>query len=327
MSMNIIEQIVLPIEDYRLAFEEEYARAFVTESSIVAQSIEKITATRGKHIRPILMGLLVSLQGKEPNQRTVSCAVLLEMLHMASLIHDDVIDQAPLRRGRPTLNAFYDNHSAVLVGDYILSIAFLRAAEIGGSSLIRTVANLGKHLSEGELLQIQVATEHTIDEKNYFSIIEKKTATLFEACASLGMYSIGAEPKELLKMTQLGRHLGIAFQLRDDIFDYTKEAEVGKPVGNDLKEGKITIPLIYVYNQADANLKEQIKNLLDKVESDEKAIAELLQIAHQFGGIDYAQKRLEEELSKALDILRSFPNSPANNSLVLLTEYLGKRTY
>ena len=134
MSMNIIEQIVLPIEDYRLAFEEEYARAFVTESSIVAQSIEKITATRGKHIRPILMGLLVSLQGKEPNQRTVSCAVLLEMLHMASLIHDDVIDQAPLRRGKPTLNAFYDNHSAVLVGDYILSIAFLRAAEIGGSS-------------------------------------------------------------------------------------------------------------------------------------------------------------------------------------------------
>ena len=141
------------------------------------------------------------------------------------------------------------------------------------------------------------------------------------------MYSIDAEPKELLKMTQLGRHLGIAFQLRDDIFDYTKEAEVGKPVGNDLKEGKITLPLIYVYNQADANLKEQIKNLLDKVESDEKAIAELLQIAHQFGGIDYAQKRLEEELSKALDVLRSFPNSPANNSLVLLTEYLGKRTY
>ena len=141
------------------------------------------------------------------------------------------------------------------------------------------------------------------------------------------MYSIDAEPKEFLKMTQLGRHLGIAFQLRDDIFDYTKEAEVGKPVGNDLKEGKITLPLIYVYNQADANLKEQIKNLLDKVESDEKAIADLLQMAHQFGGIDYAQKRLEEELSKALTILRSFPNSPANNSLVLLTEYLGKRTY
>ena len=128
-------------------------------------------------------------------------------------------------------------------------------------------------------------------------------------------------------MPQLGRHLGIAFQLRDDIFDYTKEAEVGKPVGNDLKEGKITLPLIYVYNQADANLKEQIKNLLDKVESDEKAIADLLQMAHQFGGIDYAQKRLEEELSKALTILKCFPNSPANNSLVLLTEYLGKRTY
>ena len=325
--MNIIEQIVQPIEDYRLAFEEEYAQAFVTESSIVAPSIEKITATRGKHIRPILMGLLVSLQGKEPNQRTISCAVLLEMLHMASLIHDDVIDQAPLRRGKPTLNAFYGNHSAVLVGDYILSIAFLRAAEIGGSSLIRTVANLVKHLSEGELLQVQFATEHTIDEKNYFSIIEKKTATLFEACAALGMYSVDANAEELLKVTQLGRHLGIAFQLRDDIFDYTKESEVGKPVGNDLKEGKITLPLIYVYNQADANLKEQIKNLLDKVESDEKAIADLLQMAHQFGGIDYAQKRLEEELSKALTILRSFPNSPANNSLVLLTEYLGKRTY
>ena len=325
--MNIIEQIVRPIEDYRLAFEEEYARAFVAESPIVAQSIEKITATRGKHIRPILMGLLVSLQGKVPSQRTVSCAVLIEMLHMASLIHDDVIDQAPLRRGQPTLNAFYDNHSAVLVGDYILSIAFLRAAEIGGSSLIRTVANLGKHLSEGELLQIQVATDCIIDEENYFSIIEKKTATLFEACAALGMYSVDAEAEELLKVMQLGRHLGIAFQLRDDIFDYTMEAEVGKPVGNDLKEGKITLPLIYIYKQADCDQKERIKSLLERVESDEKAIAELLRMAHQFGGVAYAQKRLEEELSKALDILRSFPNSPANQSLVLLAEYLGKRTY
>ncbi|MCI6154449.1 MAG: polyprenyl synthetase family protein [Bacteroidales bacterium] len=324
--MNVIEQIARPIADYRLAFEDEYAKAFVAESPMVAQSIEKIAATRGKHIRPILVGLVASLQGKSPNAQTVSCAVLLEMLHAASLIHDDVIDQATLRRGKPTLNAFYDNHAAVLVGDYILSIAFLRAIETGGTELMRTVANVGKQLSEGELLQIQVATERIIDEKNYYSVIEKKTATLFEACAALGMYSVNAAPEDLFKAVQLGKHLGIAFQLRDDIFDYVPGAEVGKPVGNDLKEGKITLPLIYLYNQAEPDRKVHIESLLDQVETDEKAIAELIRMVRQSEGINYAQKRLEEELAKALEILRSFPNSPANESLVLLTEYLGKRT-
>lgn len=324
--MNVIEQIARPIADYRLAFEDEYAKAFVAESPMVAQSIEKIAATRGKHIRPILVGLVASLQGKSPNAQTVSCAVLLEMLHAASLIHDDVIDQATLRRGKPTLNAFYDNHAAVLVGDYILSIAFLRAIETGGTELMRTVANVGKQLSEGELLQIQVATERIIDEKNYYSVIEKKTATLFEACAALGMYSVNAAPEDLFKAVQLGKHLGIAFQLRDDIFDYVPGAEVGKPVGNDLKEGKITLPLIYLYNQAEPDRKVHIESLLDQVETDEKAIAELIRMVRQYEGINYAQKRLEEELAKALEILRSFPNSPANESLVLLTEYLGKRT-
>lgn len=324
--MNVIEQIARPIADYRLAFEDEYAKAFVVESPMVAQSIEKIAATRGKHIRPILVGLVASLQGKSPNAQTVSCAVLLEMLHAASLIHDDVIDQATLRRGKPTLNAFYDNHAAVLVGDYILSIAFLRAIETGGTELMRTVANVGKQLSEGELLQIQVATERIIDEKNYYSVIEKKTATLFEACAALGMYSVNAAPEDLFKAVQLGKHLGIAFQLRDDIFDYVPGAEVGKPVGNDLKEGKITLPLIYLYNQAEPDRKVHIESLLDQVETDEKAIAELIRMVRQSEGINYAQKRLEEELAKALEILRSFPNSPANESLVLLTEYLGKRT-
>ncbi len=324
--MNVIEQIARPIADYRLAFEDEYAKAFVAESPMVAQSIEKIAATRGKHIRPILVGLVASLQGKSPNAQTVSCAVLLEMLHAASLIHDDVIDQATLRRGKPTLNAFYDNHAAVLVGDYILSIAFLRAIETGGTELMRTVANVGKQLSEGELLQIQVATERIIDEKNYYSVIEKKTATLFEACAALGMYSVNAAPEDLFKAVQLGKHLGIAFQLRDDIFDYVPGAEVGKPVGNDLKEGKITLPLIYLYNQAEPDRKMHIESLLDQVETDEKAIAELIRMVRQSEGINYAQKRLEEELAKALEILRSFPNSPANESLVLLTEYLGKRT-
>lgn len=324
--MNVIEQIARPIADYRLAFEDEYAKAFVAESPMVAQSIEKIAATRGKHIRPILVGLVASLQGKSPNAQTVSCAVLLEMLHAASLIHDDVIDQATLRRGKPTLNAFYDNHAAVLVGDYILSIAFLRAIETGGTELMRTVANVGKQLSEGELLQIQVATERIIDEKNYYSVIEKKTATLFEACAALGMYSVNAASEDLFKAVQLGKHLGIAFQLRDDIFDYVPGAEVGKPVGNDLKEGKITLPLIYLYNQAEPDRKVHIESLLDQVETDEKAIAELIRMVRQSEGINYAQKRLEEELAKALEILRSFPNSPANESLVLLTEYLGKRT-
>lgn len=324
--MNVIEQIARPIADYRLAFEDEYAKAFVAESPMVAQSIEKIAATRGKHIRPILVGLVASLQGKSPNAQTVSCAVLLEMLHAASLIHDDVIDQATLRRGKPTLNAFYDNHAAVLVGDYILSIAFLRAIETGGTELMRTVANVGKQLSEGELLQIQVATERIIDEKNYYSVIEKKTATLFEACAALGMYSVNAAPEDLFNAVQLGKHLGIAFQLRDDIFDYVPGAEVGKPVGNDLKEGKITLPLIYLYNQAEPDRKVHIESLLDQVETDEKAIAELIRMVRQSEGINYAQKRLEEELAKALEILRSFPNSPANESLVLLTEYLGKRT-
>lgn len=324
--MNVIEQIARPIADYRLAFEDEYAKAFVAESPMVAQSIEKISATRGKHIRPILVGLVASLQGKSPNAQTVSCAVLLEMLHAASLIHDDVIDQATLRRGKPTLNAFYDNHAAVLVGDYILSIAFLRAIETGGTELMRTVANVGKQLSEGELLQIQVATERIIDEKNYYSVIEKKTATLFEACAALGMYSVNAAPEDLFKAVQLGKHLGIAFQLRDDIFDYVPGAEVGKPVGNDLKEGKITLPLIYLYNQAEPDRKVHIESLLNQVETDEKAIAELIRMVRQSEGINYAQKRLEEELAKALEILRSFPNSPANESLVLLTEYLGKRT-
>lgn len=324
--MNVIEQIARPIADYRLAFEDEYAKAFVAESPMVAQSIEKISATRGKHIRPILVGLVASLQGKSPNAQTVSCAVLLEMLHAASLIHDDVIDQATLRRGKPTLNAFYDNHAAVLVGDYVLSIAFLRAIETGGTELMRTVANVGKQLSEGELLQIQVATERIIDEKNYYSVIEKKTATLFEACAALGMYSVNAAPEDLFKAVQLGKHLGIAFQLRDDIFDYVPGAEVGKPVGNDLKEGKITLPLIYLYNQAEPDRKVHIESLLNQVETDEKAIAELIRMVRQSEGINYAQKRLEEELAKALEILRSFPNSPANESLVLLTEYLGKRT-
>lgn len=301
-------------------FNEEFESSLRSETKRLQAAIEQILRSTGKHVRPLLVLLSAKTCGSVTDC-TINSAVFLELLHTATLIHDDVVDETRERRGVPSLNAIFDNRVAVLTGDYILSTALIRSIQTGDLRIIGIISNLGRDLSEGEIKQMETADESILDESCYLQVIYKKTATLLSACTAIGAISAGADKQAIEAMKKFGENIGYAFQIRDDIFDYYKESNIGKPTGNDIREGKVTLPLLYALKQESAKAGTMLEIVLTKDFTDEH-IDQLILFAKEQGGIEYAKKRMTDFRNEAVRALDIFPNSPSRRALVDLADYI-----
>lgn len=306
-------------------FNDEFAASLRSETTRLQSAIDQILKASGKHVRPLLVLLAAKACGGV-TENTINSAVFLELLHTATLIHDDVIDETKQRRGVPSLNAIFDNRVSVLVGDYVLSSALIRSIQTGNLKIIGIVSGLGRDLSEGEIKQLETAEESIIDEACYMQVIRKKTAMLLSACAEIGAISANASDEMVKKCRDFGEYLGYSFQIKDDIFDYFKEANIGKPTGNDIREGKVTLPLLYALRTAKQTeeVERYLRIIKEKDFSTEK-IEELIAFAKANGGIEYAEKRMSEFRDRAVEVLLTLPESDARDSLLQLADYIIER--
>ena len=312
-----------PVAAEFVRFNTEFETSLRSETRLLQKAIDQILSATGKHIRPLLVLLSAKACG-EVTESSINAAVFLELLHTATLIHDDVIDETKQRRGVPSLNALFDNRVSVLVGDYILSTALIRSIQTGNLRIIGIVSDLGRDLSEGEIKQMETADESILDEQCYMQVIYKKTATLLAACASIGAISAGADDERVALMRDFGVQLGYAFQIKDDIFDYFKGQQIGKPTGNDIREGKVTLPLLFALRQGGREADELRRIILAKDFTDEH-IGRLIAFAKAQGGIEYAEKKMEEFQQKAVGLLAQLPDTLAKQSLKILSEYIISR--
>lgn len=291
--MDYLSIIKHPIEAELADFVSLFNQSLSHEDGLLGSALEHIRKRSGKRMRPILI-LLMARNFGQITDVTQNAAVGLELLHTASLVHDDVVDESEERRGQASVNATYDNKVAVLVGDYILSTALLCVARTHSEQIVTYLAELGRTLSDGEILQLSNIGRKDISEDVYYDVIKQKTAALFEACAGIGALSSGASEEDVMAAKQFGQNLGIIFQIRDDIFDYYDSKEIGKPTGNDMAEGKLTLPVIHaVNNGGDEDMKRLALKVKDHSVTAEE-IASLVDYTKRMGGIEYAEKRMWE---------------------------------
>ncbi len=283
-----------------------------------------IIRRKGKRMRPMLVFLSAKLLG-EINETTYNAAAFIELMHTATLIHDDVVDNSFERRSFFSVNALWKNKVAVLIGDYLLAKGLLLAVREKEYDLLDVVSEAVQEMSEGELLQIEKARSLDITEEVYFKIINKKTATLIAACTSIGAKSVGADAQTIAKMKTCGHKIGIAFQIKDDIFDYQDKGIIGKPTGNDLQEQKITLPLIYALKNASPKVKRNIIRLVKRHNNKPKKIKEVIDFVVNNNGLDYAVEKMNTYKNEALDILNEFPDSDAKKALIELIHYTTTR--
>ncbi len=289
--MDYLSIIKHPIEAELADFVSLFNQSLSHEDGLLGSALEHIRKRAGKRMRPILI-LLMARNFGQITDVTQNAAVGLELLHTASLVHDDVVDESEERRGQASVNATYDNKVAVLVGDYILSTALLCVARTHSEQIVTYLAELGRTLSDGEILQLSNIGRKDISEDVYYDVIKQKTAALFEACAGIGALSSGASEEDVMAAKQFGQNLGIIFQIRDDIFDYYDSKEIGKPTGNDMAEGKLTLPVIHaVNNGGDEDMKRLALKVKDHSVTAEE-IASLVDYTKIMGGIEYAEKRM-----------------------------------
>ncbi|MDR0538233.1 MAG: polyprenyl synthetase family protein [Tannerellaceae bacterium] len=323
-DINIIRKPV--VEDYKL-FNDDFLNSLSSSTLLLQTAIERIMQSTGKHVRPLLTLLAAKACGRV-TATTVNSAVLLELLHTASLVHDDVIDETKQRRGVPSLNAFFDNRVSVLVGDYLLSSALIRSVQTGNINIMYIVSNVGRALAEGEIKQLEIADDAVLSEASYMDVIEKKTAVLLSACAEIGAISAGASDREIELLRMAGACFGYCFQLRDDVFDYFDNAEIGKPTGNDIIDGKVTLPLLYALeNSRDEVAVASFKRMIAEKDYVHDNIDALIDFAKINGGIDYAEKRMLDYRNRAVDLLLQLPESEARESLVMLADFIVGRNH
>ena len=284
-----------------------------------------IIKRKGKQLRPIFVFLSAKICG-ETNESTYRAAALIELLHTATLVHDDVVDDSQERRGFFSLNALWKNKIAVLVGDFLLSKGLIFSMQNKDYHLLEIVANAVKEMSEGELLQIEKARKLDIEEPIYFDIIRQKTASLIASCCACGAASTGADEETIEKMRALGELIGIAFQIRDDLFDYELDGDIGKPTGIDIKEKKLTLPLIHALLQANSSDRRMIINIVKNHNENREKVKQVIDYVVQSGGIEYAAMRMNEYKDKALTLLRTLPENESRDSLEELITYTIART-
>lgn len=275
-------------------------------------------------MRPMLVFLSAKLTGTI-SESTYVAATLIELLHTATLIHDDVVDETYQRRGFFSINALWKSKIAVLVGDYFLSKGLMLALDTNQIGTLKVVSTAVKEMAEGELLQIEKSRKLDITEEVYYQIITKKTATLIAACTTAGAYSVDAADDKREMMNQFGTYLGIAFQIKDDLFDYEKNDLIGKPTGNDIREKKMTLPLIYVLNNCEVKERKRILSIIRRYHKNDKKVAEVIEFVRQNGGIEYTHRKMIEYKNKALEILEKFEDSEAKQSLKELVVFTTER--
>ena len=322
--MDYLSTIRKPIEGEMNNFVELFKQSLSQGDGMLESVLSHIRQRGGKRMRPMLI-LLTAKNYGDVSSVTQNAALGLELLHTASLVHDDVVDESDLRRGQPSVNATYNNKVAVLVGDYILSTALLRVALSDNHEIVQELAELGRTLAAGEILQLSNISNQEISEDVYYQVIDKKTAVLFEACCKLGAISVGAPRDVIEKAAKFGHNIGMIFQIRDDIFDYYDSTEIGKPTGNDMLEGKLTLPVIYSLthyeNSAILNLAKKVKN--GTINNDEIAI--LIEFAKQYGGIKYAEKKMEEFAKECQSFIDECVKPELKDSFKAYLEYVIQR--
>ena len=323
--MDYLSLIKQPIEAELADFIDLFNKSLEHSDGLLSQVLDHIRQRAGKRMRPMLILLMARNFGKI-TEVTQHSAVGLELLHTASLVHDDVVDESGERRGQASVNATYNNKVAVLVGDYILSTALLHVSYSHSETIIRYLAELGRILSNGEILQLNSISNQEISEDVYYQVIKQKTAALFEACAGIGAMSVNASPEDVEAAKMFGRNLGVIFQIRDDIFDYYNSKEIGKPTGNDMIEGKLTLPVIYALKSTGD---EEMMRLAHKVKAHEitqEEIARLVAFTKANGGIEYADKRMWEFHAEAMDFLETkVRNSEVKQALKAYLDFVIER--
>ena len=323
--MDYLSVIKHPILSELTDFVELFNRSLSHTDGMLSQALDHIRQRAGKRMRPMLILLMAKSVGRVSDV-TLHAAVGLELLHTASLVHDDVVDESGERRGQQSVNQLYDNKVAVLVGDYILSTALLHISYTHNETIVRYLAELGRTLSNGEILQLSNIHAHDISEESYYQVIRQKTAALFEACCAIGTLSGGAPEEEIENAKMFGRNLGMIFQIRDDIFDYYDQSRVGKPTGNDMAEGKLTLPAIYALNSTH---NEEMLAIAYKVKNgsvSKEEIARLVAFTKEHGGIEYAERRMWEMHAEALTFIeREVEDEDLKSSLRAYLDFVIER--
>ena len=324
--MKITNKIKKPISNELKIFEKQFYKSISSNVKLLDLILIYILKRKGKQIRPILVLLFAKMFSKEGkiNQKTFRAANLVELIHSASLIHDDIVDDSHIRRNFLTLNALWKNKIAVLVGDFFLSKALLLSTENKDYDLLKQVSLAVKEISEGELYQIQKSRSFKLSEKEYLELISKKTASLFSCCCKVG--SISSGEKNLDKIEEFGNYLGIIFQIKDDLFDYSSK-RIGKPTKLDLKNQKITLPLIHSIEKSNPKDRRMIKSILKKKKylvSDKKLVNIFI---NKYNGFEYAFKKMNDFKNNALKLLKDFPQNDSNNSIKILLDYIIERKY
>lgn len=322
--MNNLNSITQPVQIEMEAFNRLFTETLHGHNNDFQSMIDFISGKNGKRIRPLILLLSAKLCG-EPNEKSIDYAVMLELLHTATLIHDDVVDNTMERRGQLSANAKYDNRIAVLLGDYILAMAITKAILSQNFAVLDIISRLAQNLAEGELAQLIASKKLIFNEKRYFEVIWKKTAFLLSSCSEMGAISVNASPEKREKLRLIGENLGMCFQLKDDIFDYFEQGVLGKPTGNDIREGKITLPLIYALNTASKSDSDHILALIGTRNYSPETIQQLTAFAKENKGIEYAYSKMQEIKDNTIALLDNFPDSAAKISLIQLTDYIIER--
>lgn len=329
-DLNTIEEIKKPVAQEFLEFEKAFRSVLQTDNALLQSVNEFLLQKRGKQIRPILV-LLSAKMCHGVSNKTIDTAVALEMLHTASLVHDDVVDDSPTRRGQPAVHARWTNKVAILAGDYLLAKVIELVANLRNLKILNVVAEMGRTLSSGELLQLHANSSMWISEDDYFRVVEQKTAALFAACTEAGAVSAGATMRQETALRTFGTELGVIFQLKDDILDYSDSEQLGKPTMGDIRDGKATLPLLISLQRAPKNEADQLKIIAERVAAeDQPATADIQAIQSfvlRYDGIRYAQQQMELHKQKALDALSAFHDSSVKASLIQLLEYTISRVY
>jgi len=320
--MDFINKIIGP---ELKTFEKKFTDAVKSETPLLDTIMKYIIKRKGKQLRPMFVLLSAKLHG-EINESTYRAAALVELLHTATLVHDDVVDDSLERRSFFSINALWNKKIAVLVGDYLLSKGLLLATSNNDFRHLHILSDAVKQMSEGELMQLQKSRKLNLDEKIYFEIIRNKTASLLSSACSVGAYSTSKDEEVTAKMKVFGEKVGIAFQIKDDLFDYGTD-DIGKPTGNDIKEKKLTLPLIYTLNNIDASLKRKLIYIIKNENKDPRKVKFVIDTVVEAGGIKYAVEKMNNYRDEALAILNSFSESPVRNSLEALVRFTTDRKY
>lgn len=318
-----VNEIIAPVSEEMTEFEVRFKEALDSKVPLLDKVTHYIVKRKGKQMRPLFVFLTAKMLGEVSN-KTYDAAALVELLHTATLVHDDVVDDANERRGFFSVNALWKNKIAVLVGDYMLSKILLLSIEKNNEDLLKIVARSVKEMSEGELLQIEKARKLDITEDIYYEIIRQKTASLISTCCEAGALSVD-DSANAERMRIFGEKIGLAFQIKDDIFDYGEPGNIGKPTGLDIRERKMTLPLIYALNNGTDKTRKELVNIVKNHNENPQKVKVAVDLVIKNGGIEYAHQKMMDLKQEALDLLKDIPESPAKNALIGLVEYTTTR--